>query len=114
MQKRRRKIPKNSLPLLPGAVVERYHKCGRFNCRCTRGTLHGPYYRRQWYQRGRLRSAYVKRRDVERVKAACEAWRKAEQEAKETQRAIEELYFYEFREMRQQLRELYAEYGWKG
>lgn len=112
---RRRKIPKNSLPMLPGTVVARYHKCGRANCHCTHsGTLHGPYYRRQWYARGRLRSAYVRQRDVERVRKACEAWRRAQREARETERAIEELYRHEFAEMRAQLRRIAEEYGWKG
>lgn len=108
---KRRRLRKNDLPLLPGAVCEQWVRCNKAACtRCP----HGPYYRRFWRSGGKLRSAYVRRRDLDRVRQACEAWRKREQEVKETQRQIEELYLYEFREMREQIRELYREYGWRG
>ena len=73
--KNTRKVPKNAAPALPGAVVERYHRCGKSNCRCMHGQLHGPYYRRQWYSAGRLCTAYVRRRDLARVRAACAAYK---------------------------------------
>jgi hypothetical protein len=35
--------------------------------------LHGPYYYRFWLEAGKLRKEYVKRSDVEHVRARCEA-----------------------------------------
>jgi hypothetical protein len=55
-------------------------RCGRPNCRCARGSLHGPYFYRFWREGGRLRKEYVPRPDVERVRAQCQARRQARQE----------------------------------
>jgi hypothetical protein len=66
----------NSLPkMLPGAVCPQWVRCGRPTCRCARGKLHGPYYYRFWREDGRLRKAYVKPADLERVRAQCRARR---------------------------------------
>ncbi len=107
-------IPKTAPASLPGVVCERYHKCGKANCRCTRGALHGPYFRRQWYDGGRLRSAYVRPRDLDAVRKACAAWHREQQEAREECAAMEQFYMHEFREMRAQLRAEYGRYGWRG
>lgn len=112
--KSKARLDKNTLALLPGAVVSRYIKCGKSTCRCQNGALHGPYFYRMWRVRGRLRCTYVRKRDVEAVRAACAAWHAQEQEARKTRRQIEALYMEEFREMRAQIRALYEEYGWKG
>jgi hypothetical protein len=32
------------LALLRGSLVERYKRCGKPNCKCTKGKGHGPYY----------------------------------------------------------------------
>jgi hypothetical protein len=62
----------NSLPkMLPGAVCPQWVRCGRPTCRCARGNLHGPYYYRFWREDGRLRKAYVKPAELERVRAQC-------------------------------------------
>ena len=62
--------------MLPGAVIGGRKKCGRPNCRCADGEqLHGPYYYRYWREGGRLRRQYVKRTNLESVRAACEATR---------------------------------------
>jgi hypothetical protein len=31
-------------PLLRGSLIERYKRCGKSNCRCTKGQEHGPSY----------------------------------------------------------------------
>jgi hypothetical protein len=71
----------NSAETLPktlsGVVCPQWVKCGRPNCRCSRGELHGPYHYRFWRQRGKLRKAYVRRSDVELVRAQCQARRQA-------------------------------------
>jgi hypothetical protein len=44
---------------LPGSVHLEWKACGRGNCRCRLGHLHGPYYARHWREDGRRRKAYV-------------------------------------------------------
>lgn len=75
----RKKLPK----MLPGAVCEQWVRCGKANCRCARGERHGPYFFRFWREDGRLRKEYIKRRDVERVRAECEARRSEQRLANE-------------------------------
>jgi hypothetical protein len=65
---------------LPGAVCQQWVRCGRPGCRCARGGLHGPYLYRFWREGGRLRKEYVRRPDVGRVRAQCQARRRARQE----------------------------------
>ena len=40
-------------------------KCGKPNCRCARGTLHGPYWYLYQRRNGKLTSKYVGKRLVE-------------------------------------------------
>jgi hypothetical protein len=65
---------------LPGAVCAEYVRCRRSNCKCTKGELHGPYYRRFWYVGGIRYKEYVRKRDLKAVLAACLAY-KQEQRA---------------------------------
>jgi hypothetical protein len=62
---------------LPGSLHVQRVKCGKKKCRCARGELHEAVYR-FWRERGRLRKAYVRRRDLEAVKAGIEKWRECE------------------------------------
>jgi hypothetical protein len=64
-------LPK--IEALPGAVHLQRVKCGKVNCRCASGKPHEAYYR-FWRERGKLCKAYVRKADVERVRAACVAW----------------------------------------
>jgi hypothetical protein len=59
---------------LPGAVCQQRVRCGKPNCRCSRGELHVAFYR-FWREGGRLRKAYVRRIDLETTRAACAKWR---------------------------------------
>ena len=36
-------LPKPIPAELPGAVCQQWVKCGKPNCHCARGELHGPY-----------------------------------------------------------------------
>lgn len=58
---------------LPGVVCKQFVRCGRSNCRCAAGELHGPYFYRFWREGGRLRKAYVNRSDLDAVRARCAA-----------------------------------------
>jgi hypothetical protein len=69
-----------------GALVKTWRRCGKTNCRCTRGKLHGPYYRRMWREFGQLRAVYVRKADVERVRGEIDQAR-AVAVARERERA---------------------------
>ena len=87
---------------LPGVVLEQWKRCGRKNCRCAVGPLHGPYYFRFWRQDGRLRKTYVPRDAVEAVRSQCKARQVEQKEERRTEReALEYL-----RDLRRYLREV--------
>ena len=71
---------------LPGAVCEQWKKCGKATCKCTGGELHGPYFYRFWRVNGRLVKRYVKREDVETVKARCQANRDFQEQLRASRR----------------------------
>src|SRR5437588_12698385 len=58
---------------LRGGLVGEMIRCGRANCKCASGSLHGPYYYRVWMMRGRRFKTYVKKADLERIKAGIDA-----------------------------------------
>jgi hypothetical protein len=60
---------------LPGTIHEQKVRCGKPNCKCTRGEPHRAYYRFRRGPEGRLRKAYVRLSELEETRAACEAWR---------------------------------------
>src|SRR5262249_8580420 len=61
---------------LAGVVCRQWVRCGKRNCRCASGRLHGPYHYRFWRQGGRLRKAYIRPADLDRVREACLARRR--------------------------------------
>src|SRR5688572_13148870 len=72
--------------MLNGAVCASHVKCGKPNCKCARGILHGPYYHRyQWYD-GRVIKEYIRLRDVKKVRAACKRYRALQMELLEGRR----------------------------
>jgi hypothetical protein len=85
MAARRKKESNQKLPKtepLPGAVCAQWIRCGRPNCKCAKGELHGPYYYRFWREHGRQHKAYVRSGDLEQVRAACEARRARRRESR--------------------------------
>ena len=55
-----RDAPLAALPKMTlGSLHLEYKRCGRPNCRCRVGFLHGPYLVRRWRESGRQRKAYV-------------------------------------------------------
>lgn len=69
----RKALPK--IEALPGSLHVQRVKCGKSNCRCARGEGHAAYYR-FWREDGRLRKAYVRRVDLDGVRAGLALWRK--------------------------------------
>lgn len=55
-----------------GNLHAQFVRCGKENCRCARGQLHGPYHYLFWREAGQLRKVYVRRGAVAEVAAACE------------------------------------------
>ncbi len=58
--------------ILSGHIQQRRVRCGKANCKCARGSLHTAYYH-AWDTDGVRYRQYVRRIDVEAVRAACEA-----------------------------------------
>jgi hypothetical protein len=79
----------NSLPkTLPGAVFVQMIRCGKPTCRCARGELHGPYYYRFVWRKGKQHKQYVRRADVAQIQQACETHR-TEAQRWRTQRKLD-------------------------
>jgi len=58
---------------LHGSLIAEHKRCGKPNCRCARGEMHGPYYYRRWRDAsGRQRKEYVPREQVGQVRATLE------------------------------------------
>ena len=76
------KTPETLPKTLPGVVCVQRVRCGKPGCRCARGQPHVAFYR-FWREGGKLRKSYVKRSDLEAVRAACEARRLAFRELRE-------------------------------
>lgn len=66
------KITPNTI-FIPGALCRQWVRCGRPNCRCASGKLHGPYWYRFWRDGERQRKQYVRKRDLPAVQAGIAA-----------------------------------------
>jgi len=64
--------------LLRGSLSERAGKCGKPNCRCTRGELHASLYLLQ-SQQGKLRQLCVPKAWQPRVRQAIDDYRKLQE-----------------------------------
>jgi hypothetical protein len=75
---------KDLLPkMMPGAVCAQMVRCGKQNCRCASGDLHGPYHYHFSRTGGVLVKQYVRARNVETVRAACNALRTRENQERD-------------------------------
>lgn len=75
---------------LRGSLEPRFVRCGRSNCKCAKGELHGPYYLRRWQRRGKRCSKYVKKGDVFVTFKAVSQYKRDRQETRELIREINE------------------------
>ncbi len=69
--------PLPKIAVLAGSLHLEWKRCGRPNCRCQAGRLHGPYYARHWREHGRQQKAYVRAENVVATLLAIEAHHKA-------------------------------------
>jgi hypothetical protein len=98
-------LPK--LEPLPGAVCIQWKRCGKPNCKCAKGELHGAYDYHFFYVDGKLHKKYVKKAEAVSMKLAVETYRQQQQQSRrEMQEAIEA-----FRQLRWRLCDLLSEYG---
>lgn len=67
-------VSKTVVPV-KGEICTQFIRCGKRECRCQRGDLHGPYYYHVWRDGARVRKVYVKSADVEYMRACCRAYR---------------------------------------
>ena len=75
--------PLHKMEPLPGAVCAQYMRCGKPNCRCANGDLHGPYHCFFYRINGRLIKRYVRKADAPLMMARCLAYRIEQQERRE-------------------------------
>ena len=66
-------LPK--IDVLPGSIQVRLVRCSKPGCRCARGGLHGPYFRRVWREVGMTRARYVPLAQLDHTRQAVAAWR---------------------------------------
>lgn len=77
---------------LKGAVCVQWVKCNRPWCHCVKnGTRHGPYHYFMFRQSGKHYKRYIRRKDVNKVRAICEARRRRQQERREAMQQWREL-----------------------
>ena len=66
-----------------GAVCARWVRCGKPRCRCANGgAKHGPYFARYWREGGRRRKEAIRLAEAPPRRAACDARREREREAR--------------------------------
>jgi hypothetical protein len=76
----RTKQPKPLPKTAPGAICAQMVRCGKKNCKCARGELHGPYFYHFERVDGVLVKRYVKAKEVAEMRAACEARRRQDKQ----------------------------------
>ena len=69
----------SAIKMLPGFIASVRIRCGKSNCRCSRGARHLAYYH-VTYSRGVRFRKYVRRAQLADVLAACEAHRELQAE----------------------------------
>lgn len=90
-----------------GTVHEQYVRCGKLNCKCSRGELHGAYYYHFVRVGGRLTKRYLKAAEAEVIRSACIARQREEKERRTETDAL----WRKLRIMRVQLQEIRGLYN---
>lgn len=58
---------------LTGALVQKYIKCGKPECKCMQGYRHGPYPHIQYYKDGILKTIYIRKKKSEEYQQKLES-----------------------------------------
>lgn len=86
--------------ILNGTVHAQYVRCGKANCKCASGELHGAYYYHFVRVDGKFKKRYLKPSEVEAVQQACDERQAAKKRETERTNAAWEL----FRSLREDIR----------
>ena len=86
---------------LPGTVHRQFKKCGKSNCKCARGKLHGAYFYHFVRVGGKLRKRYLKAVEVEKIKESCALRQQKEKRRRNDSKTVWSL----IRQIRENLRE---------
>lgn len=92
--------------MLPGTVHAQYVRCGKTNCKCSRGELHGAYYYHFVRVGGKLKKRYLKTSEIELIQNAC----LARQREKKLHLSTTQSTWKSLRELRKNLREFKDSY----
>lgn len=84
-QKESETLPKTA------AVCEQWVRCGKAECRCVNGPLHGPYTYLFYRSGGRLVKQYVRASEVPTLRACIEEHRTERQRVREGWRRFRQL-----------------------
>jgi hypothetical protein len=105
-RRRRKKIEKvvRKIVPLPGYLLAQKIKCGRPNCKCASGELHGPYFYYVWRVGTRQYKEYVKRSDVAAFRAGIQEHRRRMAEI----RAFNQQAKNDWRNLKEKLRQVLA------
>ena len=90
-----------------GTVHKQFKKCGKSNCKCASGNLHGTYYYHFVRIDGKLVKRYLKADDVDQIRLACQLRQQQQQKQNISTEATWKL----LRELRESLSQLNARYG---
>lgn len=74
MHGQKTKNENSAIKMLPGFIARAKLRCGKSNCRCSRGNRHVGYYHVTYSSGVRLRR-YVRRSEVSKLREACEMHR---------------------------------------
>lgn len=86
---------------MTGTVHAQYVRCGKSNCKCAKGDLHGAYFYHFVRVGGKLKKRYLKLSEVETIQKACRARQKEEKERIE----FSKMFWKQLREIRESVRE---------
>lgn len=76
---RKTKNQESAIKMLTGFVAQVRIRCGKSNCKCARGHRHTAFYH-VTYSEGVRQRQYIKRAEVEQVRAACAAHKQLQAE----------------------------------
>ncbi len=91
-----------------GTLHAQSKRCGKNNCRCSRGELHGPYHYIYHREDGRLRKQYVRQSEVKAAQAQCDArasFKAQERQARQRRKGAENEAREEYRRLIDKLKQ---------
>ena len=82
---------KNLLPkMIPGSVHQQFVKCGKSQCKCAKGELHGPYFYHFLRINGKRKKRYIPPTLVKEMQADCKLFREDQRQFREEIRRANE------------------------